>query len=328
MTTPTLRDILGAAYSTRSKVASAASTRPPTTELTGDFIAQSLGLEPGAAATPTTKTAHTEETAVADLDFAEKIAKALERSAMIVTKLASEQPTVVEPNNTQVSTVPKAVTTAHGAIDGTGKDEKSQGLPGGVQTDSTSSTHKQAAHAMVRSKLAQAEQLFEAGERDLAQQILLEADAMAKTAGFSIAPANLPAQSTDFMLSTTMPSSSHAPTNEQAIALTKSQVRDKTTAEAKEHIAETPKKDNAVPAAISHTEGLKTSALLREKVAGRTKQASAAELIETRNFLEKVAAHANSAEATDEDREYAAILIERANTHGLGAVHAVLTENS
>lgn len=460
---PTLQELLNAAYSSSgAKVASA--TRQSESQ---DFIAKSLGMD-STPSTPAAQTKvaqkHSEETCLADMDYAEKIAQALERSAVLVTKLASEQPVVVDPPNKQVASHPKPPPTAHGNADGTGKDEKSQGLPGGVQTDSNSSTHKQAAMAMVRSKLAQAEQLMESGQRELAQHVMAEADQLAKTAGFSIAPANLPGHSTDFMLGTSMAHTPHAPTNEGAISLTKAQARDKTTAEAKEHLKERPTKDNipaaALGSAASQAGGVKTAALLRQKVAagalqrtldaGREqgvgfdprsgevsllpavpfgapivgamraraadesgvvgalkgigggfvgagvgslpgyvlravgehadspviagigkglsylgsaggavlgtdmatrgalerakakgqssaaaeeglevpeKQASAAELIETKNFLEKVAAFAAADEATDEDRAAAEILIHTANTQGLGAVHAALSEN-
>lgn len=460
---PTLQELLNAAYSSSgAKVASA--TRQSESQ---DFIAKSLGMD-STPSTPAAQTKvaqkHSEETCLADMDYAEKIAQALERSAVLVTKLASDQPVVVDPPNKQVASHPKPPPTAHGNADGTGKDEKSQGLPGGVQTDSNSSTHKQAAMAMVRSKLAQAEQLMETGQRELAQHVMAEADQLAKTAGFSIAPANLPGHSTDFMLGTSMAHTPHAPTNEGAISLTKAQARDKTTAEAKEHLKESPTKDNipaaALGSAASQAGGVKTAALLRQKVAagalqrtldagreqgvgldarsgsvslapvlpfgstyvgvsranaadesralgalkgigggiggalvggapgmalqaagagagsplltgigrglttlgglagdvigtdmatrgmleraqakGRApaptveepevpeKVASAAELIETKNFLEKVAAFAATDEATDEDRAAAEILIHTANTQGLGAVHAALSEN-
>jgi hypothetical protein len=258
------------------KVASAADAvqAPPTID--DDFLTGALGLEgkpeTTAPAGGEPKVAsRTEKEAIANLDYSEKIATALEYAADIITKTASSPmdapgPAVAQPPRAkETSTAPTATTTAHKDMDGGSKPEHTQGNPNGIQTDKAIhgdpdwTKNKEAAVLFAQAKLASAEQFVDS-HPEIAEALLNEALEVSKLAGFEIAPAKgLPAHSDDAKVKQDSGHTSVMPDNAGAIRITKAEARDSTTREAKERMSETPKKDNAVAANAATTTGLKLS---------------------------------------------------------------------
>lgn len=237
-----------------------------------DFLGSILGIEeqprtqaqPEAAATKVSALQEVLDTAA----YATKLAEALDRVGPVVTKLASEggNPEVVESGHNTPGAVPKAKSTAHTYIDARPpKDETIMGSPGGVETNMKDfgtpdwTKNKEASLRLLKAKVASAEQFERIGQTKIAADLYAEVEAGYK----KLAEADpSPSQESNHV--------SKVPGNAEAIALTKAQARDKTTAEAREFMMESPKVDNAVAPHIKTTTGVKTSAaeILREKKAG------------------------------------------------------------
>lgn len=291
--TKSLQSLINDSYARSGvKVASAADAPQAAPTIDDDFLTSTLGLggdapPPAPAETPKVAS-QTEAEAIANLDYAEKLASALEHAAIIVTKTASSPmdapgPSVVEPPRAkETSTVPTATTTAHKDMDGGSKPEDTQGNPNGIQTDKAIhgdpdwTKNKEAAVLFAQAKLASAEQFVDS-HPEIAQTLLDEAQEVAKLAGFEIAPAKgLPAHSDDAKVRQDSGHSSVMPDNAGAIRMTKSEARDSTTREAKERMSETPKKDNAVAANAATTTGLKLSSdQILDKIAASVGEAGA-----------------------------------------------------
>lgn len=236
-----------------------------------DFLGSILGIEeqprtqaqPEAAATKVSALQEVLDTAA----YATKLAEALDRVGPVVTKLASEggNPEVVESGHNTPGAVPKAKSTAHAYIDARPpKDETIMGSPGGVETNMKDfgtpdwTKNKEASLRLLKAKVASAEQFERIGQTKIAADLYAEVEAGYK----KLAEADpSPSQESNHV--------SKVPGSAEAIALTKAQARDKTTAEAREFMMESPKVDNAVAPHIKTTTGVKTSAaeILREKKA-------------------------------------------------------------
>lgn len=284
-----LHELVSAALNSATsniKVASAADAQ--STEPAGDdFLDSLLGNSEAKPSTPeappaAAKTASASE--VLDLAvYAEKVATALDRAAVVVTKLASAGtvfstpgPVISAAGHDGPSQHPKPVTTAHKYLEAPTPSENTMDNPNGlktnkdVYTDPDWTKNKEAALRMVRAKIASAEQFQRLGQLDVSAQLLAEAEAIKTAADPSSPQAKLPAHSDSFKIPTELTGhKSQVPDNAAAIALTKAQARNSTTAEAGERLLESPKTDNAVAANLKTTTGLKTSAaeILREKTA-------------------------------------------------------------
>jgi hypothetical protein len=266
---------------------------PHSTEPAGDdFLDSLLGNSesrsaPAAtapqAATPKTASKASSESEILDLAaYAEKVASALDRAAVVVTKLANSPlsapgPVVSAAGHDGPSAHPKPVTTAHKYLERPTPSEDTQDNPNGVKTNKDVYTdpdwtkNKEAALRLVQAKVASAEQFHRMGQFEAATQLLEEAQKIKLAADPSSPQAKLPGHSDSFKIPTELSGYSHkAPDNAGAIAITKAQARNPTTAEAKERLMESPKVDNAVAAHLKTTTGVKTSAaeVLREKKAG------------------------------------------------------------
>lgn len=222
----------------------------------------------------------TKESAMADIDFAFKLADALEVGSGIVTKIATGTvhdapgPQVTESGFISTTTAsPKATAKVTDRFSG-GKlhpagqetnmgDFSSPGDESGAPKNEPGKTagwtkDKTASAAMLRAKLAQAEALTRAGLTEQAEALLGEIKAAQDP---SSPPPSMPAHSDSFKLDTEPGASTHIGDNASLISMTRAQARDATTRETTKHFSEPPKKDPAVGAHTLSTDGQKVSSL-------------------------------------------------------------------
>lgn len=226
----------------------------------------------------------TKESAMADIDFAFKLADALEVGSGIVTKIATGTvhdapgPQVTESGFISTTTAsPKATAKVTDRFSG-GKlhpagqetnmgDFSSPGDESGAPKNEPGKTagwtkDKTASAAMLRAKLAQAEALTRAGLTEQAEALLGEIKAAQDP---SSPPPSMPAHSDSFKLDTEPGASTHIGDNASLISMTRAQARDATTRETTKHFSEPPKKDPAVGAHTLSTDGQKLSAAIRKR---------------------------------------------------------------
>lgn len=226
----------------------------------------------------------TKESAMADIDFAFKLADALEVGSGIVTKIAAGTvhdapgPQVTESGFISTTTAsPKATAKVTDRFSG-GKlhpagqetnmgDFSSPGDESGAPKNEPGKTagwtkDKTASAAMLRAKLAQAEALTRAGLTEQAEALLGEIKAAQDP---SSPPPSMPAHSDSFKLDTEPGASTHIGDNASLISMTRAQARDATTRETTKHFSEPPKKDPAVGAHTLSTDGQKLSAAIRKR---------------------------------------------------------------
>lgn len=315
----TLGEIVSAALSgaeTSMKVASARDAQPKVPDGgLDDFLAQELAIPSVAASAPsatpeekTVKSASIEEIR-ADAEKGVKLAEALDLASQILVKqAASKAPGQVQ---TMVSghqeTAPVAKphansldkTTASSGGGPVGPQGKIKDTMGDYST-SNWTKNKEAAANLIRAKIAQADQLREQGQLQLAQQALQEAQEIQKQAQDpSSPPPSLPAQSTSFKLNTDPGSATHIPDNAGMATLTKAQAKDSTVREAGARIMEQPKKDNVPAAVVGKTTGQKLSSV----------QVGAA-----KELAKRAALVLNDPNSNEADRTKAASVIEVAQT--------------
>jgi hypothetical protein len=226
----------------------------------------------------------TKESALADVDFAFKLAEALEAGSSIVTKIAegtvhdAPGPAVSESGFITTATAsPKATSKVtdrfsggklHPAGQDTNKEEfTSPGDDSGAPKNEPGKTagwtkDKTAANRLLRAKMAQAETLMSLGLIDQAEAIMQQVKAAQDP---SSPPPSMPGHSDSFKLDTEPGPSSHIPDNAGLISMTRSQARDATTRETTKHFSEPPKKDPAVGAHTLTTEGQKLSSAIRKR---------------------------------------------------------------
>lgn len=207
--------------------------------------------------------------------YALKLASALEKSAGLVSKLASSSgmsplkapgPAVMEGGfEGAKGGDPKAQGNQHAFSGGnltqvsppSNKNDHTGNLDGEQPPNNTGKT---ASARLAAAQEAQASVLERVG-------FAKEAAKLRKVAQDPSSPQpNLPAATGDNRLSTEPGESSHIPDNAGIISMTKAQAKDRSIATATQHISETPKKDNAVAAHALRTDGQKISAL-GEKIA-------------------------------------------------------------
>lgn len=321
-----LNDIVSSALSEADHGIKLASARDATVPDAGDFLADELSI-PGAApslvpaaATPKGEAKVASEDILTDASYAMKLASALDTAAGVIVELNAKvadggdaaSPVVSQAEHQVPLTVPKAQNnslTAAVASHGGGP----QGPQGELQTNKEEFTtpdwtkNKEAAARIINAKVAQAEQLEAVGQLEAAQMLLKEASALndsIKVAGDPSSPqASLPANSgggVDLTVDPGVPS--QIGDNASLISMTRAGARDKSQREAHEFMSEAPKKDNAVAAHVGKTDGLKLS----------SEQMGAA-----RSYLKKIASKATDPNASPEERQKAASLIDavRARTN-------------
>lgn len=289
---------------------------------------------------------------LSDANFAMKLAASLDTASEIVSrKLAMDAtkapgPQVFQGEHQEASKHPTPTTTSvpgpqksHGG----GSTETIMGGPNGIETNKADfsspdwTKNKEAALKLIQTKTAQAEQFMNAGEVDMAEQLLDEVDAMsAKFAADPSSPqASLPSGGGAPKLDTEPGPATHVPDNAGMASMTRSSAKDSSTREATKFFSEQPKKDNAVEAHVGKTDGLKISSLLEavEKRASSDSEetaeteekaeetAPAAEekpkeaqltgdrLKAARAYLQKQAAKANDPNATEAEKKAAAEII-------------------
>lgn len=210
-------------------------------------LAQPAAKQASADKTPAPAAKKASREIISDAAYGIKLAEALEMGAAIVSKIAhgpvdAPGPAVSESGFQDAKTQsPKATSNVTDKITGPATDAST--LP----TTIADHTGKTAADtALANAKKAQAEVLARMG----------------KTAADPSSPqAKLPAHSESFKISTEPGESRFVPDNKGLIDMTRAQAKDRTVAQAREHISERPKKDNAVAAHTLRTDGQKISSV-------------------------------------------------------------------
>lgn len=237
-----------------------------------------------------------------DAAHAKKLAQALTLGSNIVAaKLASRShldapgPAVQEASSMGPAHLPKAHSKVTDRITG----PSTQG-PGGLSTNKADHTGQEpkkaswtkdraATTAVLRAKMAQAEELIEAGQHGAARALLGEVEKISQR------------------LQTDPPVSSHVPDNRALVNLTKAQARDTTTREATRFFSEPPKKDPMVAATQLRSDGLKLSS-----VKPQTKKASVDFDPEVgRAYLSKIIKTASDPDASAQERQKAASALQK-----------------
>jgi hypothetical protein len=231
-------------------------------------------------------------------------------------------PAVLQGEHQTPSKHPVAVTTSvpgpqksHGG----GGSENTMGQPNGIETnkaDYSSSDwtkNKEAAATLLRAKMAQAEQLLEVGQDKMAEKILTEVEEIKiKLAADPSSPqAQISGGGSVPKLDTEPGPASHVPDNGGMVSMTRASAKDSTTRESTRYFSEQPKKDNAVAAHVGRTDGQKISAETPEP---EKKAEAPLNLAAARVYLQKLAEKANDPDASPEERQKAAGLIEAVKT--------------
>lgn len=262
--------------------------------------------------------------------YALKLATALEHSAYVVAKLANSPldapgPAVMESGFEGAQTVtPKAHSSVSDKITGpslnnsdlpTSKADHTGKLDGEQPKNNTGKTagwtkDKEASARVLRTKQAQVELLTRLGQSKAAEALQAEIQKAAQDP--SSPQPELPGHSDSFKMDTEPGSSSHIPDNAGLISMTKAQAKDQSVRAATDHISETPKKDNAVPAHTLRTDGQKVSSLESVKAAlsGGAKTASKVDPALGRAFLERAMKVASDPDADPRERVYAQQVVE------------------
>ena len=250
-----LSEIVSAAIGSADAQLKLASAHDAVVRNDGDFLAAELAIpstrSPKEIATPEPQARKTASAVLDDAAHGLQIADALDAMVGVFSKFAADAisapgPAVLASGHINEKTVsPKAqsshkepasvVTTTSTGPNGMATNESEYRDPDWTK-------NKEAADAYVSSKVAQAQMLRELGQEAAAQRIEAE---IAKIAAGE--------------LSTEGGGASRIPDNAGLIAMTKAQAKDPSTREARAFFSEPARRDNAVPANVSHTEGQKLS---------------------------------------------------------------------
>lgn len=252
-----------------------------------------------------------------------QLAEALDVGSTALTKLAGELAVMESGRINETTKSPVATSKVTDRL--TGGELHSAGLPTNMPNYTSPGDNSQAPKnepgktagwtrdkkaclAVLNTKIAQARALLEAGQADQAESMLREIDAIKKAQDPSSPQPEMPASGGDPSMPTEFSvSTGHLPSdNAGVIGLNKAQAKDPNTMDASKYLTEPPKKDNAVAAHLTHTDGQKLSAAVS---GGMNKRA------ELQDLVSRALVVYNDPTAPQQEREKAAGILQAIKQH-------------